>query len=362
MKKTNLFISLSLFLSFLVCIPIKAQQTKLLTAEKHNEYGLVYTLPFTAFQVEVVLVKEQFVAGPFSKYSKIFTSDSKVISKDEVKWSIEKVKVTPYGVPDTENRYLMQLKAGAPTFIEVAEDGMLISINKEIDIEKFTPLQAEALEGEKTTGKEYLEFVNEDFISAQSSYKKAQLLAEEIMEVRDAKVSLTRGTAETMPTDGRQLEIMLASLEKQEKSLIRAFTGSSWKEREVHTFTFIPEKEGRFEVCRLDPQKGLMEVESNGGTPLYVDLKITQEAQLPVDTKGEEKKVPKDAVMYCIPGYGEFTFTYRGTNLFSEEFPVSQFGVLFGLNPSIFSDKKEPSYAIFDPATGALKELGTIKL
>lgn len=41
------------------------------------------------------------------------------------------------------------------------------------------------------------------------------MLAESLMEIREAKVSLTRGTAETMPTDGRQLELMLESLRHQ---------------------------------------------------------------------------------------------------------------------------------------------------
>lgn len=30
-----------------------AQQTKILTADKHNEYGLVYTLPITTLEIEV---------------------------------------------------------------------------------------------------------------------------------------------------------------------------------------------------------------------------------------------------------------------------------------------------------------------
>ena len=351
---------LTFILTLLIAYPIQAQQTKLLTAEKHNEYGLVYTLPVTAFQVEVVAVKETSIAGPFSKYSKIFTSDSKIISEDAVNWSIESVKITPYGVPDSENRYMMQLKAGAVTYIGVADDGMLLSINKEPLLQPVDKLSITEIEGSPATGKEYLEFVNEDFITAQSSYKQAQLLAEEIMEVRDAKVSLTRGTAETMPTDGRQLEIMLSSLEKQEKALTAAFTGSKWKERIVRTYNFIPEKEGRSVLFRLSLTDGLVNSDDYSGEPVYVSVKVTEEAALPVDSKGEEKKVPKDAVMYCIPGVAELSVSYEGNSLFRKSFEMSQFGILFGLNPSIFTDKKEPSYAVFDPSTGALKELGTV--
>lgn len=346
-----------MFCGILQALP---QQTKLLTAEKHNEYGLVYTLPLTAFQVEVVAVKETYVAGPFSNYSKIFTSDNKVISEDGVKWTIESLKITPYGIPDTENQYLMQLKAGATTFLGVAEDGMLLSINKEPEAPVLEKLNVTEIEGVPATGKEYMEFVNEDFISAQSSYKKSQLLAEELMEIRDAKISLTRGTAETMPTDGRQLEIMLESLEKQERALMNAFTGSSWKERIVRSFTFLPEKEGKNVLFRLSQSKGIVWPDDYSGDPVYISVTPTEEPELPVDAKGEEKKLPKDAVMYCIPGFADLSLTFAGNELYKKSFAMSQFGILFGLNPSIFTDKKEPSYAVFDPATGALKELGTL--
>lgn len=338
-----------------------AQQTKLLTAEKHNEYGLIYNLPITAFQVDVVVVKETKIAGKFSKYSKMFTSNSNVIDRDEVKWTIESVHLTPYGVPDPEKSYLMQLKAGALTFMSVADDGMLLAINKEIDYPERKSPEIETLVGTPTTGKEYLEYVDEDFISAKSSYKQAQLLAEELMEIREAKTSLTRGTAETMPTDGRQLEIMLASLDSQEKALTNAFTGSAWKEKMVRTFNFIPEKDGKFILCRLSASEGIVDAESKSGDPLYITVNVTSEGELPMDAKGVEKKVPKDALMYCVPGYAELSLSFKGANLYQHEFEMSQFGVDFGLNPTIFTDKKEPSYAIFDPATGALQELGTIK-
>ncbi|MCH5226799.1 MAG: DUF4831 family protein [Muribaculaceae bacterium] len=342
-------------------LPSAAQQTKILTAEKHNEYGLVYTLPRTGFQIDVVALKETKVSGPFYKYSKIFTSDANVISEDAEKWTIESVRITPFGSPDPDNRFLMQLKAGATTFISVGDDGMILSINKEVGMPVQESINVTQLEGVKTTGKEYLNFVDEDFISAQSSYKQAQLLAEELMEIREAKVSLTRGTAETMPTDGRQLEIMLASLENQEKALMNAFTGSSWKERVVRTFTYIPEDEGKTVLFRLSETGGVVDANDYSGEPVYISLKMTEEAEIPVDAKGEPKKLPKDAVVYCIPGAGKVTVSYLGKNLAEEEFPMSQFGMLFGLNPSIFTDKKEPSYAVFNTTTGALEELGTMK-
>ena len=189
---------------------LNAQNTKILNADKHNEYGLVYTLPKTALEIEVTAKHTVKVAGPYYQYAKKFVGTDKVIKENSENWVITDVKVKRYGVPDTSNRYLMQLKTGAPTYICVAEDGMLLGINKAVTLqENLSPETPKSTSIGDLNINEYLQYVNEDFLSSQSSAKRAQMLAESLMEIRDAKVSLTRGTAETMPQDGKQLELML---------------------------------------------------------------------------------------------------------------------------------------------------------
>ena len=39
---------------------------------------------------------------------------------------------------------------------------------------------------------------------------------------------------------------------------------------------------------------------------------------------------------------------------------MAQLGMTFGLDPALFTDKKEPSFAVFDPVTGALLEIGSV--
>ena len=109
-----------------------AQQTKILTADKHNEYGLVYTLPITTLEIEVTAKRTVSKAGPYYQYAKKFIGTDKVIKEDSESWTITGVRVTPYGVADSENRYLMQLKSGAVTYICVDENGMLLSINRDV--------------------------------------------------------------------------------------------------------------------------------------------------------------------------------------------------------------------------------------
>ena len=129
----------------------------------------------------------------------------------------------------------------------------------------------------------------------------------------------------------------------------------------VRTYTFQPEDNGRTVLFRMSDFAGFVDPEDYSGEPVYISVEVTNEGTLPLDSKGEEKKLPKDAVAYNVPGAAKITLTHKGKNLFSREFEMAQFGVTFGLSPTLFSDKKAPSYAVFDPATGGLKEIGTAK-
>ncbi len=356
---TRKFLTATCIATSILC---QAQETKILTAEKSNEYGIVYSLPHTALEIEVTARHQVLKKGPFYLYAKKSIGTNHVVTEDSEKWEITDVKVTPYGVPDSSTQYLMQLKPGALTFVSVDSDGMLLAINKEI-----TPTDATKTERRTTTTKtkwptsrEYLDFVDEDFVASQSPAKQAQLLAESLMEVRDSKLSLTRGTSDALPKDGKQLELMLTSLDEQESALTQAFTGSTTTEYVTKKFTFIPEEAGRNILFRMSDFAGFVDSDDLSGDPVYIETEIANEVIMPVDAKGTEKRLPKNAVIYNLPGSAQVTLSTLGKTLFDKEIQFSQFGATFGLDPSLFTDKKEPSYATFDPVTGALVEVGVM--
>ena len=47
-----------------------------------------------------------------------------------------------------------------------------------------------------------------------------------------------------------------------------------------------------------------------------------------------------------------------GKDICCKNVKVADYGVVFGLDPNIFTDKKAPAYATFMPSTGAITELG----
>ena len=52
---------------------------------------------------------------------------------------------------------------------------------------------------------------------------------------------------------------------------------------------------------------------------------------------------------------------FNGERVAQKNMSMAQMGVVFGLDPNLFTDKKEPAYAIFNPYTGAIREIGTVK-
>ena len=349
-----------LFCILFLSLSAAAQQTKVLTADKHNEYGLVYSLPITGLKISVKVTKETRTAGPYCQYAKKFLGISDVIRENDTFYTISDVAVQTVGLSNDKDQFLMQLKPGATTFIEVDQNGMLRSINCRTAENPAgnTPFEMTSSNSPDVSVDEYLKYVDMDFISSQSSIKQAEMIANSLMEVRDSYISLTRGTADNVPTDGRQLELMLNSLKQQETALTTAFTGTTSTREEVKEFLYVPEKDGRDVLFRLSDFNGFVDADDYSGVPVYISTEVMLQGQLPKDETGVEKKLPKDAVIYAIPGVAKISVSCNGNTFLEMEAEFAQFGTKFGLNPTLFSDKKERSFAKFDPATGALLELG----
>lgn len=348
---------LSLLLSAIACCGVSAQQTRTLTADKHNEYGIVYTLPHTSlcFTIEAQCTVEQ--AGEFYRYARKYVGADDVVVADSRTWDITSATMTPQGSPDASRRYLMQLKSGQDISVCVAGDGdgMLLAINKEASIPEQEELEPDDLP-EPPSKQAYLQYVDEDFLVSQSSAKRAQMLAGTLLAVRESRLSLSRGTAETMPADGHQLELMLQNLGRQEKALTQAFTGTSTTGTATRTFTFTPDSaaQSRQVLCRISELYGFTSPDDMSGEPVYIELTYTDRPTLPVDEKGETKRLPKDAVIYALPATAHYKLTWRGETICEGTTQIAQGGTVFGLDPKLFTDKKAPSAALFDATTGAL--------
>ena len=101
-----------------------------------------------------------------------------------------------------------------------------------------------------------------------------------------------------------------------------------------------------------EPKEPIVKIEEN---------KVEEKGELPVDEKGVPKTFPKGGVAYNIPGKISIKIDCEGKNYCNQVISSAQHGVVFGIDPKLFVDKKDPIYVLFDPITGAIKELGSVK-
>lgn len=348
----------------LSALNLSAQTTQKFTANKASEYGITYTLPQTAINVTLAAEKTVKTPGEFALYSKKYLSIDPILEKS-VKWDLVQAELLPVAVADDEERYLVQFKAGTSPFMMLTPEGFPLVINldnvqqpKTVTTSlKSIPAQPTILETPAAN-----QAVTEDMLKSHSTAKRAELAAARIYEIRQQRSDIISGQADGMPSDGAAMQLALDNLQKQEDALTAMFIGTTSKSVEVKTFTVEPpieEGNDSFIVARLSVLDGIVNADDLSGAPIYVNFSNIKEATLPVNEKGIEKTFPKGGVAYRIPGTADITVTYKNKTLAQCAMQVTQYGVVFGVDPALFTDKKAPSYLIFDTLTGGIIELGT---
>lgn len=346
----------------LLALSAAAQETQKLTANKHNEYGLIYSLPVTHLNIEVEAVKTVKKAGPYYRYAEKYLGVKNPITENAQQWDIVEVSLSTFGVPDKSDEYLMKFKSGAPVFLVLDANGLPLSINTEPEEAVVNRKRNKMADKSVLEGTDYASAFTEDMIASESMMKRAETTAAKIFELRESRNDLVSGNADQMPPDGASLKLMLDELNRQEQLLTAMFLGTTQTETKVFRFDYLPKKDVDREVAfRVSDINGIVDKSDLSGDPVYLSLKVTERGELPVDEKGEVKKLPKGAVMYVVPGKADVALSYHGKQIVKETIEVAQFGVEFGLDPKPFTDKKAPAYVVFNPESGSIKEIGTLE-
>lgn len=352
----------------LLVLPVAAQSVTKLAATKANEYGLAYSLPQTVVDIKLQAQCTVRTPGEFYNYAERYLgrdAAAKAVKDASTSWVITGAELTVRStVPQNAEQYLMQLKGGGtPVFVMLSDQGAPLAINTETV--EMTPAVTSQLAPAPLTASpldspaaRYA--VTEDMVASSSAAKRAQLAADQIMQLRQSRQDYLTGQADAMP-DGKALEMILANINAQEEALTAMFLGTVQTRSEVMSATYVPAANSQADVviARLNARTGFVDADDLSGAPVYLQYAVTRRGEMPVTDKGEVKKFPKGGIPYCIPGDAAISLDYDGRVLLTQELSVAQLGVVFGLDPSFFTNKKEPGYATFDPLTGALRHLGT---
>lgn len=343
---------------------LNAQTTQRLTADKTNEYALVYSLPMTVVDVTIETEHTIKKPGEFQNYATRYLGleGDNVVRKAEHSVSVKSVTITPRGTADPENRWQVQFKSGSVPTMILMDDGVPLSINSDVDAPALpnlpvaVPAKPTPLEGAAAR-----EAVTEAMTRSTTLGKKAEAASTRIFELRERRNDIFSGDSDAMPPDGQATQLILTGLSDQEAALTAMFAGTVQTFTEVSTVTFTPgkEDEGKVLLVRISPLDGIVAKDDLSGIPLYLSYQILTRGKLPVNEKGEVKKFPKGGVAYTIPGTARITLHFNNAVIGQADIDVAQLGATFGIDPSLFTDKKAPAYAEFSPVTGAIVRLGT---
>lgn len=343
-----------------------AQTSQKLTATKVNEYGLIYTLPATTVTVTLEARKTVKTPGEFYLYARKYLG-VEPITAPSVEWELVAAEITPGAVADEDRRYVAQFKSGSSPFMMLSDRNFPLALNDEEYQPATAPAPILRAEAAKPTILELpvaSQAVTEEMLQSRSSAKRAELAAAKIYELRQQRSDIIAGQADNMPSDGQAMKLALDNLADQEAALTAMFLGTTSVSTEVRSYSYTPSGDDAETVntviARLSAVDGLVDADNLAGDPVYLKIATVTRGKLPVNEKGVEKSFPKGGVAYCIPGQAKVTVSFDGRALTTADIDVAQYGVVFGLDPSLFTNKKETTYLRFNPLTGAILELGTL--
>ena len=320
--------------------------------------GLKYYLPKTAVRVQVLVEKTTTQPGQLADYSELYFKKPGATT-EKTTCRIVGMNFSAEGLPDTDKEFTVAIdKKHSVLSVDCDPNGSLRAINTK------APVCAKPRQFRQTPHPAPLnprDYMSQDILTAGNLPKMAQLVAQEVYDIRDSRNQLSRGEADNMPKDGEQLRLMYSQLDTQERALMQLFTGTTTVDTVETVITYVPQpSDKRTVLFRFSRHFGLTTADDYSGEPYYVSVEDEGVfAKLPEDAAKADKEKDDFRLGVNVPGKIRLTVAdAAGNHAASFETEAAQFGKMEMLNGALFG-KKFTSHIVLDPATGAVVELKT---
>lgn len=318
-----------------------------------TEDGITYCLPKTTLKVKIIATKSVYRPGDFCMYAEKYLRLGNISSESQTTWKIKEVEVYPESDPDKTKIYSIKLKKKtvAPQ-VTLSKDGILLAIHTNAPVEKPEPADPKDSVVKPLNPRDYM---SEDILAAGSTAKMAELVAQDIYNIRESRNDLTRGKADTMPTDGEQLRLMLKHLDDQESALLQLFKGTTTTSTNVFTLMVKPTGELRKHLLfRFSKRLGVLANDDLAGEPVYMDITDLKTVDEPVVTE-KKKKEKEGGVYYNVPGKGSVRIYTDNNELYKGAESFSQFGNTELLSNDLFNKDATVKVQFYRTNGGILK-------
>lgn len=345
-----------LFLTILAAAALGASAQTEVTPYRPGltEDGITYFLPKTCLRVVLTAKRVTHFPGEYCKYAERFLRLRDVPMNPYDTWEIVDVKVVPHGVADKNQAYSIKMKAktSAP-LVGLAPDGRLLSVNSEApELQELEGTHIGETESDKVNAADY---ISDEIRLAGSKSKMAELVADEIFDIRENRALLAKGQADFMPKDGEQLKLMMESLDKQERALLQFFKGYTQTETRIFAFDYAPKGEAKQQlVFRFSKHLGVVDADDLAGRPFYISVRDLKSLPAQVEVKGKKKEI--EDMRYIVPGRAEVKLGDGRKEYFSSVFPMSQFGRVEVLGGDLFN-KMNTTKVLLSPDNGGIMKI-----
>ena len=361
-----IFFVLSPLTSYLSPLTSSAQTVSSFYQPGVTAEGAVYFLPKTAVRVTVEVEKTTYTPGDLCQYAERYLRLRDVSPTPSVGYRITAIRQEPVAVADTTKRYAVKFDPRtSATNIRLSDDGVLVGINTEVRGEKqevrdYTQPKNNSLTSHSSPLTSKLnprQFMSEDALAAGSTSKMAELIAQDIYEIRDSRNQLVRGQADNMPKDGEQLRLMLNQLDLQDRALTSLFAGTTVSDTTRYSFLIVPDSViVRDILFRFSQKLGLVDADDLAGVPYYINIDDLSTVPAPAPVDPRKKLKPIDGIFVNLPGRLRATVSDGQQAIITSEFPAGQFGNVELLSGSLFN-KRFTTRLWLNPLSGAIERL-----
>ena len=316
--------------------------------------SIVYALPMTVFEFDIIAERTIEVPGPYAAYAgEMLGLDNVILSEDEL-WSLEDISLSTVEELDPEEFYVIQGTSLMQTnLLAMKASGLVLDINPDIYSHSgYSQLQGDGmLSGLLFPDRGAYEYVSTrtdtayKVVKADTAFirvpylvqmKKGMTVAEEAREAADRLLELREGrhmilTGETniFPQDGAAID----EINRLEREYTALFAGKQWSETRHYKIWFAPElsmagaKTVVFSFSEID---GVLPAGSSRGKPVLIEMTPsgkTRDLNLMVRPVASEKELEsRDRLYYRVPDVVDVTVTSSDEILCTARKLVYQFG------------------------------------
>lgn len=343
---------------------------------------VIYALPQTVIEVEVIAEKTILRKGPFADYAQKFLGIADIVSMDGVDWKLKSVKVSSKGEVDPEQYYKVTTTVDyEPSLIALTPEGLirgfnlkstsfcneereLVFLNEEnvnieygkFSIDPIVKYSEDTIYKVVETDTAFVKVpVLEKQVLTKSIEEKAEEAAHQIFKLRKRRFKILTANYEVLPPDGKAYEVIVRELEKLENEYVSLFIGKKVSINTSSKYWYTPKKGANGGVIfRMSPQMGPVGVNDLAGKPVRINfnnLDSTRELVI-ISTAG---LAPHKLINYRIPGKADVSISNGKRILFKNRMTIAQFGKIASMPAEVLLNE---NYSIeFYPELGSIKSV-----